>query len=140
MNVDNLKHPRKQKEITTEQNKKRKKNKTTHHTMNTEEKDEEIFNLQAIRLKQYLTIHQEAFTLFCQKNQDYGDAFSTFGPLGVMVRIQDKLMRFINLQKNMETNQHAIQQIQVPNESLEDTLIDLHNYAAMALMLLREDK
>lgn len=108
--------------------------------MNTEEKDEEIFNLQAVRLKQYLNIHQEAFTLFCQKNQDYGDAFSTFGPLGVMVRIQDKLMRFINLQKNMETHQHAIQQIQVPNESLEDTLIDLHNYAAMALMLLREDK
>jgi hypothetical protein len=47
--------------------------------------------------------------------------------IGVLVRLQDKINRSLNITKNG---------IQVKDESLRDTLIDLHNYAAMALMEL----
>jgi hypothetical protein len=51
--------------------------------------------------------------------------------IGVIVRIGDKINRLININKN---------QINLVNdESMEDTLIDLHNYAALALILLREN-
>jgi ASC-1-like (ASCH) protein len=67
--------------------------------------------------------------LFIRKNADYGDAFATFGTIGVLVRIQDKMNRAITLDKN---------KISLVDESIRDTLIDLHNYAAMALMLKDE--
>ena len=50
-----------------------------------------------------------------------------------MVRISDKMTRFTNISKN------AIN-ISVSDETLKDTLMDLHNYAAMALMLLEENE
>ncbi len=102
------------------------------------ESDSEIFTIQSIRISQYKNIHNEAFALFCRKNHDYGDAFATFGPLGVMVRMQDKLMRFINLQKDFQHNHSLSLSNMVQDESIQDTLLDLHNYAAMALMLMRE--
>ena len=51
---------------------------------------------------------------------------------GFIVRMEDKLKRFVSITKN------GIQLVN--NESLRDTLIDLHNYAAMAIMLLDENK
>ena len=75
---------------------------------------------------QYKAIHDEALDLFIRKNADYGDAFATFGTIGVLVRIQDKINRAISIDKN---------KISLVDESLRDTLLDLHNYAAMALML-----
>jgi hypothetical protein len=79
------------------------------------------------RVEQMKHIHQEALELFIKKNADYGDAFATFGVIGVLVRIEDKIKRCISISsKNVQL---------VDNESLRDTLIDLHNYAAMALML-----
>jgi hypothetical protein len=72
-------------------------------------------------------IQQEALELFIKKNDDYGDAFATFGTIGVLVRIEDKIKRCISISsKNVQL---------VDDETLRDTLIDLHNYAAMALML-----
>ena len=68
--------------------------------------------------------------LFAKKNQDYGDAFATYGTVGVLVRIGDKISRLNNITKR---GVHLIE-----DESLRDTLIDLHNYAAMAIMLLDE--
>lgn len=62
-----------------------------------------------------------------KKNADYGDAFSKFGIIGVLVRIEDKIMRAFSITRNGINL--------VDNESLRDTLLDLHNYAAMALML-----
>ena len=82
------------------------------------------------RLRQYDTVHAEAKDLFTKKNQDYGDAFATYGPVGVLVRIGDKIQRLQSIQKN----QVAL----VEDEQIRDTLVDLHNYAAMAVMLLDE--
>ena len=82
------------------------------------------------RVHQMKTIQAEALELFKKKNIDYGDAFATYGTIGVLMRIQDKLKRFISITKNGINL--------VNDESLRDTLIDLHNYSAMSLMLIDE--
>lgn len=82
------------------------------------------------RVKQYTTVQKEALELFEKKNADYGDAFATYGTVGVLVRMGDKISRLSSITKN------GIQL--VDNESLRDTLIDLHNYSAMAVMLIDE--
>jgi hypothetical protein len=83
------------------------------------------------RLQQLKTIQKQGYDLFAKKNADYGDAFATYGAIGVLVRIGDKLSRLSSISKK----QIAL----VDDESLRDTLIDLHNYSAMAIMLLDED-
>jgi len=82
------------------------------------------------RPTQLKTIQTEALELFKRKNKDYGDAFANYGPIGVIVRIGDKIQRLASITKNSVTL--------VTDERMRDTLIDLHNYAAMALMLLDE--
>ena len=82
------------------------------------------------RLKQLKTIQNEAAQLFDKKNKDYGDAFANYGPVGVIVRMGDKINRLSSV-----TNQGINL---VKTESIRDTLIDLHNYSAMAIMLMDE--
>jgi len=82
------------------------------------------------RIVQIKNIHNEALNLFSKKNQDYGDAFAKYGPVGVIVRMGDKIQRLHSITSN------GI--IMVNNESIRDTLMDLHNYSAMALMLIDE--
>jgi hypothetical protein len=82
------------------------------------------------RVAQMQTIQSEALELFTRKNADYGDAFAKYGVIGVLMRIEDKLQRSMSITKNGVTL--------VNDEGIRDTLIDLHNYAAMALMLLDE--
>lgn len=65
-----------------------------------------------------------------RKNTDYGDAFAKYGVIGVLIRIEDKIQRSMSITKNGVNLIH--------DEGIRDTLIDLHNYAAMALMLLDE--
>lgn len=77
------------------------------------------------KLKQ---IQHAGFELFCKKNSDYGDAFAKYGTVGVLMRIEDKIQRYLSITKNGVNL--------VNDEGLKDTLLDLHNYAAMALMLL----
>ncbi len=83
------------------------------------------------RVSQLHYVQQEALNLFEKKNKDYGDAFAVYGTVGVLVRIGDKLSRFTNISNS------GVQL--VDNEGLRDTLIDLHNYAGMAIMLLDEN-
>ncbi len=83
------------------------------------------------RIEQMQKIQKEGLELFKKKNADYGDAFAKFGTIGVLMRIEDKLSRFLNI-SNKEI-------LMVNEEGLKDTLIDLHNYAAMALILLEND-
>ena len=85
----------------------------------------------SIRPNQLKQVQEEAHALFTSKNADYGDAFANHGPIGVLVRLGDKIQR---LQKITKTKVHLVK-----TESLRDTLIDLHNYAAMAVMLLDEN-
>jgi hypothetical protein len=80
------------------------------------------------RKNQHLKVQQEAHNLFIQKNKDYGNAFAQYGPVGVIIRLEDKIQRLISVTKNGVNL--------VKNESLRDTLIDLHNYSTMAIMLL----
>ena len=82
------------------------------------------------RVEQLEKVQNEAKELFARKNQDYGDAFANYGPIGVLVRIGDKLQRLQSISSSGVTL--------VQDEKLRDSLIDLHNYAAMAIMLLDE--
>lgn len=84
------------------------------------------------RVEQMEKVQKEALNLFKKKNTDYGDAFANYGPVGVIVRMGDKIQR-LNSVTNSGINL-------VDNENLRDTLIDLHNYAAMAIMLIDEKK
>ena len=84
------------------------------------------------RVDQMINVHDEALELFRKKNTDYGDAFATYGTVGVIVRMGDKIQRLLSV-----SNKGVAL---VDNESLRDTLIDLHNYAAMGIMLLDEKK
>ena len=84
------------------------------------------------RVEQMIAIQKEGLELFKKKNKDYGDAFAEYGPIGVLMRMGDKIKRLQNIEKNQIT--------MVDDEQMRDTLIDLHNYSAMALMLLDEPK
>jgi hypothetical protein len=83
------------------------------------------------RVEQLENIQKNARELFAKKNADYGDAFAKYGLVGVIMRIEDKIQRLISINKS------GI--VLVSDEGLRDTLLDLHNYAAMAIMLLDED-
>ena len=80
------------------------------------------------RVEQLRQIQSDALELFAKKNADYGDAFAKFGLVGVLMRIEDKIQRALSISKS------GI--VLVDDEGIKDTLLDLHNYAAMALMLL----
>jgi hypothetical protein len=82
------------------------------------------------RVEQLEKIQAEALELFKKKNADYGDAFAKYGVVGVLMRIEDKIQRGLSITKNGV--------VLVSDEGLKDTLLDLHNYAAMAMMLLEE--
>jgi hypothetical protein len=82
------------------------------------------------RVEQMKQIQSEGLALFTRKNADYGDAFAKYGVIGVLMRIEDKIQRSLSITKNGVNL--------VKDEGIKDTLLDLHNYAAMALMLLEE--
>jgi len=82
------------------------------------------------RVQQLRTVQDEGYELFKKKNADYGDAFAKYGPVGVIMRMEDKLKRYLSITKSSVNL--------VNEESLRDTLIDLHNYSAMAIMLMDE--
>ena len=82
------------------------------------------------RIKQMERVQKEGLQLFIKKNRDYGDSFANFGPVGVIVRMGDKINRLTSITKSGVT--------MIETESMRDTLIDLHNYAAMAIMLMDE--
>lgn len=87
---------------------------------------------QSQRVAQMRAIQNEALQLFAKKNTDYGDSFAKYGVIGVIIRLEDKMKRCINIQRNGVTL--------VNDETMMDTLLDLHNYAAMAMMLMRENE
>ena len=74
------------------------------------------------RVDQMVKIHIEGLELFIKKNIDYGDAFAKYGVIGVLMRIEDKLHRYMSITKNGVNL--------IDDEGLRDTLIDLHNYSS----------
>jgi hypothetical protein len=83
------------------------------------------------RVEQMKKVQANGLELFARKNADYGDAFAKYGVIGVLIRIEDKIQRSMSITKNGVNL--------VNDEGIRDTLLDLHNYAAMALMLLDEE-
>lgn len=80
-------------------------------------------------------ITQKMAAVYAAKNHDYGNAFSKsfdeFGVISAAVRMNDKMERIKSLAKmNPE-------EIQVKSESMQDTLLDLANYAVMTLVEMR---
>jgi hypothetical protein len=80
-------------------------------------------------------IFKEMFSTYCKKNADYGNSFEKsiekFGLVASAVRLWDKIERFSNLISN---------DAQVKDESFEDTLLDMANYAAMTVLYLRKNR
>jgi hypothetical protein len=76
-------------------------------------------------IEQFLSVHAEGIHLFVKNNADYGDAFATYGPIGLLLLIDDKIK--------------CITKNGMQSESMRDTLIDIFNYSTMAIMLLDED-
>ena len=69
------------------------------------------------------------------KNADYGDSFSELRqefPEAILIRLTDKLKRLKTLMQGADQ--------QVVDESIEDTLLDLANYAIMELVERRVEK
>lgn len=71
-----------------------------------------------------------------RKNADYGNNFhkryEKYGFLTALLRLTDKMERLENIYKKGE--------IQVKDESVEDTLLDLANYAVMTIVELKNGK
>lgn len=92
--------------------------------------------------KRLLDIHEElagkAREIMTAKNHDYaheGDVFRNFrryGTFGVLVRLSDKLARLDSFEENKE--------FAVADEKLEDTIVDIINYAVIYLAMKQEGK
>ena len=83
-----------------------------------------------------IELHKEMLdsmhNLYITKNHDYGnsvhDTYEKYGLISFLVRIEDKLNRARTLSKN---------DAKVNDEKIEDTLMDMANYAILAVMELR---
>lgn len=75
---------------------------------------------------------------YSAKNHDYGNSFSEtvaeFGLVAAATRMMDKMSRIKAFAKL------SPEAMRVKNESIEDTLLDLANYAVMTLVELKQQK
>ena len=84
-----------------------------------------------ISQSQMIQVQKESLEVFKRKNICYEDTFADYGTAGVIVRIGDKIQRLVSV-----TNRGISL---VNTKTLRDTLIDLHNYAAMAIISIDEN-
>lgn len=84
------------------------------------------------RVELFKKITEDMFELYARKNHDYGDSFmdtvDEFGLVAPAIRLSDKLNRFKTIIKSSS---------QVTDEKLEDTLIDMANYAIMTVIWMK---
>ena len=83
-------------------------------------------------IEKFKIIQQTAFELFNRKNADYGNSYKECGKVGLIVRLKDKINRYIKVSEN------GINIIN--NEKLEDTLLDLMNYCNLLLIMINDEK
>lgn len=87
------------------------------------------------RAEVFAEITQKMAAVYKAKNHDYGDSFekvrSKF-PTAILVRLNDKLNRLETLMGG--------EVAQVKEESIDDTLLDLANYAVMELTARRMER
>ena len=65
--------------------------------------------------------------LFKKKNSDYGNSFVDFALIGIIVRLNDKINRILNLGESAS-------EVMEIDEKIEDTINDLYNYCVIGLM------
>lgn len=89
------------------------------------------------KVERHHCLCNELNAIYAKKNADYGDSFhATYIEEGMAmprIRLADKLSRFKKLTKNQAD-------IQVKDESIRDTLIDLANYAIMTVLEMDDEK
>lgn len=89
------------------------------------------------KIEKHKELLDNLHNLYIAKNHDYGDSvhdtYEKYGLTSFLVRMEDKLNRVRTLNKN-------INDIQVPTEKIEDTLLDLANYAILAVLELKEEE
>lgn len=83
------------------------------------------------KIKQMKIIQNEALELFHKKQISYEDNFADYGIAGLIVRIGDKIQRLVSVSNS------GISLINT--KTLRDILVDLHNYAAMAIIMIDEN-
>lgn len=86
-------------------------------------------------VKQFNELAQIMCELYEKKNADYGDSFNIsldkYGIIAALTRMSDKFNRIENLILN--------QNKKVEDEKVEDTLIDLANYAMMTVLWIKKN-
>lgn len=88
------------------------------------------------KIETHKRLLDEMHDLYKRKNADYGDSFSQLRkryPNFVCMRIFDKLNR-------LETLMQKGYEAQVTDEKLEDTLMDIANYAIMEIVERKEEE
>ena len=82
------------------------------------------------KVRKHERICKELNGIYERKNKDYGDSFgrsfTEYGMTMPCIRLEDKLQRVKNLVRNGSAA--------VNDESIDDTLLDLANYAIMTLI------
>lgn len=82
-----------------------------------------------IKVTAHAEICQDLTALYERKNHDYGDSFGKgfreYGMVMPVIRLEDKLNRLKALLKD---------DAMVKDESIDDTLMDIANYAIMTLI------
>ena len=90
-------------------------------------------------IEEKIEVHKELLdslhNLYIAKNRDYGDSvhdtYEKYGLVSFLVRLEDKLNRARTLSK-----QAAV----VQDEKIEDTLMDMANYAILAVIELKGER
>ena len=87
------------------------------------------------KFQDYEELLKKMTELYKNKNSDYGDSVSKtykkYGLTSFLVRMEDKLNRVKTLNEK---------DIMVKEEKIEDTLLDLANYALLAIVELKNDE
>ena len=90
---------------------------------------ESVFN----KSEEFKSITSQMLNTYIKKNHDYGNSFDKsmdeFGMTSAIIRMNDKLERLKTLSKK---------ESMVKDESVQDTLLDLANYAIMTVMYLKK--
>jgi hypothetical protein len=85
------------------------------------------------RVKDFEGVCRAGVELFIVKNSIYGDSIAYTGVLGACVEIVAKTARLISLV--LRDVRHG----RSHRDEIRDTLLDLHNYAAIGMLMLKED-
>ena len=87
--------------------------------------------MKRLNLEEYDSLVKKCREIAINKNNDYGcESQLKFGVIGNVIRMYDKIERLVNLTYYNKDRK-------VIDEKLEDTALDLVNYALYTVMLLR---